>query len=296
MRDPIRTDWTQRVADGLEPNPANLRDHLKQVHQDHPGFTEGCASGCRDESGRTSYEWLAEAVDPAKHRSVLDLACGSGPLLELCHQRLPEDVILTGVDMAPEELALARARLPAGRVQLIQAQAQNLDMIPEGSIDVVLCHWALTLMDPVGPVLAEMARVLAPGGRFAAIVDGPMDTAPGYAKVHDLIYGYVQAELPGYGDVDLGDPRIRDTKSLLALVRAAFPEASVEVQSNLVTMEGPAEQVAEDAAGFFYAAFVLSADRRAAMLADLATLIAGTNTPANGTFIMPINRIVVTLG
>jgi SAM-dependent methyltransferase len=291
---PLQTDWTKILTTGAAPDAKALRAHLRRVHRDHAGFTERCATLCRDAAGRSSYDWLADAVDPARHKTVLDLACGSGPLLDLCHRRFDGDLALIGVDMAPEELALAKARLPEGRARLIEAQAQTLDMLPDGSVDVALCHWALTLMDPVAPVLAEMARVLTPTGRFAAIVDGPMEAAPGYAAVHDLIYGYVQAEVPQYGTVDLGDPRIRDTESLVSVVRTVFPKASVEVDPSLVTMEGPADKVAEDAAGFFYAAFVLPADRRALMLADLTAHLEATGPSCgNGRFVMPINRLVV---
>ena len=170
-------------------------------------------------------------------------------------------------------------------------------------MDVVLCHWALTLMDPVTPVLDEVRRVLADGGRFAALVDGPMEAAPGYEAVHDLIYGHVQAELPGYGEVDLGDPRVRDTDSLVELVHAAFADADVTVETGVVTMEGPSEEVAEAAAGFFYSAFVLSPERRAQMLRDLARLLttspvtsdASRSQGTNGCFAMPVNRLLVTL-
>ena len=184
--------------------------------------------------------------------------------------------------------------MPDGAADLLQADAQDMAAIADGSVDAVLCHWALTLMDPVAPVLDEVRRVLAPGGRFAALVDGPMEAAPGYAEVHDLIYGHVQAELPGYGAVDLGDPRVRGTDSLSDLVRAAFPDATVTVETGVVTMEGPATEVAEAAAGFFYAAFILSPARRVRMLAELAALLAAPAGGAQGRFAMPINRLLVT--
>ena len=228
---------------------------------------------------------------------VLDLACGSGPLLNILHAR-DTGLRLIGVDMCPEELGLARDRLPQGAARLMQAEAQDMADIPDASLDVVLCHWALTLMDPVTPVLDEVRRVLAPGGRFAALVDGPMQAAPGYAEVHDLIYGHVQAELPGYGEVDLGDPRVRGTDSLSDLVRAAFPDATVTVETGVVAMEGPAAEVAEAAAGFFYAAFILSPARRVQMLAELAMRLAVSAPDAQGSvqgrFAMPINRLLVT--
>jgi len=292
---PLRTDWTDVVARGAAPDGNALRDHLLAVHRDHAGFTESCARRCRDAAGRTSYAWLAEAVDPARHRVLLDVACGSGPLLALCHARFPAALRLIGVDMSPDELALARDRLPPGRADLIEARAQALDMLADGSVDVALCHWALTLMDPVAPVLAEIGRVLAPGGRFAAIVDGPMDTAPGYAAVHDAIYGHVQAHLPGYGAVDLGDPRVRSADSLVELVSTAFPRAALRMESGVVTMSGPPDTLAAEAAGFFYAAFVLPPAARARMLADVARILRGQPTDDGASFAMPITRITVDL-
>jgi len=292
---PLRSAWTETLARGARPDSAALRAHLRAVHRDHAGFTETCARACRDAPGRTSYDWLAEAVPRSGAGRVLDLACGSGPLLEILHQR-NAGLRLTGLDMCPEELALARARLPAA-AELMQAEAQDMAAIADGTQDAVLCHWALTLMDPVTPVLDEVRRVLAPGGCFAALVDGPMEAAPGYTAVHDLIYGYVQAELPGYGTVDLGDPRIRGADRLSDLVRAAFPGATVTVETGVVTLEGPATEVAEAAAGFFYAAFVLPPAARRLMLAELSDLLSVPGRVADGPpqsrFAMPINRLVV---
>lgn len=289
---PLRTDWTDMVSSGTAPDASALRGHLRSIHRDNAGFTERCAGQCRDAEERTTYEWLMQSVDPVAHRSVLDLACGSGALLALCDAGLPAETQLAGLDMSPDELALARMRLPSGRVRLIEGRAQHLGAFADGSLDAVLCHWALTLMDPVQPVLAEIARVLAPGGRFAAIVDGPMSHAPGYAAVHDLIYGHVQADLPEYGRVDLGDPRVRTAEKLTALVRSVFPGASIRCEANVVTLTGDPDRVANEAAGFFYAAFTLSGEARTRMLRALSELLQrhGGLSP---TFSMPVNRLIV---
>lgn len=289
----LRTDWTSSVACGAAPDAAALREHLCAIHYEYAGFTENCAMHCRDYAGRTSYAWLAEAVERDHHRVLLDIACGSGPLLQLCHEMLPPDMRLIGIDMSPDELRLARDRLPEGRAELVEGQAQDLDCLGDNSIDVALCHWALTLMDPVTPVLTELARVIAPGGRFAALVDGPMDAAPGYQQVHDLIYGHVHAEMPAYGQVDLGDPRVRTAEGLLKLVEHVLPGAAVRIESSVVSMSGPSETLAAEVSGFFYAAFVLSPMARRAMLADLAGLLADTPTNRTPTFAMPVNRLIV---
>ena len=292
----LNSIWTDSLARNLHPDGNALVDHLRTVHQEHTGFTEACASSCRDEAGRNSYEWLAELVPDNEGLRVLDLACGSGPLLKILFDR-NKNLNLKGIDMCPEELALAKTRLINSGVNLIESKAQNLTAINDNSIDIVLCHWALTLMDPIAPVLDEVRRILTSEGRFVALVDGPMNAAPGYTEVHDLIYSYVQEEIPSYGEIDLGDPRIRGSESLSNLVHKAFPEANVTIETNVVSMEGPVTQVAEIAAGFFYAAFVLKPEKRKLMITSLSNILAiskeSTDAERQGRFSMPISRLLV---
>ena len=292
----LNSIWTDSLARNLHPNENALIDHLRTVHQKHTGFTEACAISCRDELGRNSYEWLAELVPNNRSLRVLDLACGSGPLLKMLFDR-NKNLNLKGVDMCPEELALAKTRLINSGTNFFELRAQNLSPINDNSIDIVLCHWALTLMDPIAPVLDEVRRVLTLKGRFAALVDGPMNTAPGYKEIHDLIYSYVQEEIPSYGKIDLGDPRIRGTESLSNLMHKAFPKSNITIETNVVSMVGPVNQVAEIAAGFFYAAFVLRPDKRKLMITSLSNLLAiskdSTDGERQGRFSMPISRLLV---
>ena len=293
----LNSNWTDSLTRNLHPDSDALVDHLRTVHQEHTGFTEACATTCRDETGRNSYEWLAELVPDNESLNVLDLACGSGPLLKILFDR-NKNLNLKGIDMCPEELGLAKTLLLNSGVNLIESKAQNLTAINDNSVDIVLCHWALTLMDPIAPVLDEVRRILTSKGQFAALVDGPMNSAPGYKEVHDLIYSYVQEEMPSYGKIDLGDPRIRGSESLNNLARNAFPEAKVTIETNVVSMEGPVTQVAEIAAGFFYAAFVLKPDKRKSMIASLSNVLAISNGSSHserkGQFSMPISRLLVT--
>ena len=292
----LNSTWTDSLANNQEPDDKALLNHLRTVHQHNAGFTEKCASTCRDKTGRNSYEWLAEVVPDIDGMCVLDLACGSGPLLKILYDR-NKKLRLKGVDMCPEELALAKARLPDNVVDLFELKAQNLTAIDDNSIDVVLCHWALTLMNPITPVLNEIRRVLSSGGLFATLVNGPMDAAPGYSDVYNLIYEYVQAKLPKYGEIDLGDPRIRSTNNLKHLLSETFPDAKVTIETSVVTMEGPVAEVAETAAGFFYASFILPSETRRIMLSKLSNLLMiskqNRNFERQGRFAMPINRLVI---
>ena len=294
----LNSIWTDSLAHNLRPDSNALVDHLMTVHQKHTGFTEECASSCRDETGRNSYEWLAELVPVNESLRVLDLACGSGLLLKILFDR-NKNLNLRGLDMCPEELELAGSRLKNSGVDLIKSKAQNLTAINDNSIDIVLCHWALTLMDPIDPVLNEVRRVLTSRGRFAALVDGPMNAAPGYVDVHNLIYSYAQEEIPSYGEIDLGDSRIRGRESLSNLVHKTFPEANITIKTKVVSFEGPVNQVSEIAAGFFYAAFVLKPEKRKLMIASLSNILAtskdNTDVDRQGRFSMPISRLLVEL-
>ena len=293
MRTNVRSCWTQSLQRGEQPSHANLREHLLAVHRDHAGFTESCAGRCQDALGRNTYELLANVVDPTKHSNILDLACGSGVLLEICRYRCGPDATLTGVDMSAEELALARQRDPLSTIQLHQGVAQDLHFIGDGTIDVVLCHWALTLMDQVPLVLREIRRVLKPDGFFAAIIDGDPATAPGYSEVHDLIYTIVQDEYPHYGAIDLGDPRVRTAQAMKQLALGSFEGARVDIEPLVLNLHASPDVLAREAAGFFYASFVLPPLAHRRMLRELEAFFTRQQTDDGSRFALPVNQLVV---
>lgn len=94
---------------------------------------------------------------------TLEVAIGTG--LNLAHY--PPDVRLTGVEWSGAMLTVARRRAAGlGRpVELGQGDARALDF-PDGRFDTVLCTFALCGIPDPGTALAEMARVLKPGGRL----------------------------------------------------------------------------------------------------------------------------------
>jgi ubiquinone/menaquinone biosynthesis C-methylase UbiE len=289
----IVSAWTRQVESGQQPSSADLRDHLGAVHDNNAGFTEAFAWKCRDANGKNSYELLADIVDHKHHSSVLDLGCGSGVLLDLCDQRLVTELTLSGVDMNVSELQLARDRLAHANVKLHQGMAQNLDCVSDASFDVILCHWALTLMDPVAPVLTTAKRVLNERGIFAAIIDGDPKTAPGYTEIHDIIYEYVQRKYPNYGVIELGDPRVRTSKGLQELVAEIFVDHDINITPIILSFNAAPDVLAREAAGFFYASFVLSASDHRQMLTDLENYFAANQQGGATCFFMPVNRLVV---
>ncbi|MEM6415339.1 MAG: class I SAM-dependent methyltransferase [Pseudomonadota bacterium] len=289
----IRTSWTQALENNIAPCQDSLTEHLLEVHKRHPGFTEGCASKCKNAAGQTSYEWLCDVLKPDQHRHVLDLACGSGLLLELCHDILPQNSSLSGIDLSPAELAIAKERLIGKNITLHKGLAQNLSFAEADSFDAALCHWALTLMDPIEPVLEEIDRVLSNNGVFAAIVDGDLDAAPGYTDINEIVFKHVTNEVQNYGDRDLGDPRTRNPKSLHSLVSSVFDKAQIDVETSVFTLRGNATAVAHEAVGFFYAAFILPPPKRAILIDELTDFLNSRSSGETSYFSMPVCRLRV---
>ena len=151
-------------------------------------------------------------------------------------------------------------------------------------------------MDQVPQVLREVNRVLKPGGTFAAIVDGDPVTAPGYTEVHNAIYDLVQLDHPNYGKVDLGDPRVRKSKDLRQLVVETFKDAQVEIEPMVFDLYAAPDILAREAAGFFYASYVLSVPTHRQMLQDLEDLFARQQKVNCSRFALPVNRVVVKFG
>lgn len=94
--------------------------------------------------------------------SVLEVAIGTGRNLPF----YPFDVQLTGVDLTPAMLELARKRATdLGRdVELQVGDAQALEF-PPGTFDTVVATLALSSIPDVRRAVAEVRRVLRPGGR-----------------------------------------------------------------------------------------------------------------------------------
>jgi len=153
---------------------------LRAFHDARPGST----ARALERAG--SYDRLAARCTGR----VLELACGDGPLLA----RVPGAI---GIDLSPGELALARER----GCQAVEGRAQALPFA-DGSFDTVACHLAFMLFDDVERVVAELRRVLAPGGRFVAVLGGG-PTAEG----HDAFHAFL-ARLPK-GGRRFGDPRAK---------------------------------------------------------------------------------------
>ena len=282
-----------KIDSGENPNSQDLLDHLHTIHNRHAGFTEKIATSCCDSNGKNSYELLIDTIDANSHIDILDLACGSGVLLEYCNKRFPFNVKLSGVDMNDNELKLARTRLYDQDVDFYNAKAQKLNFIKDASKDVIFCHWALTLMDPLVPVLKTIKRILKNQGIFSAIVDGDLHSATGYLEIHNIIYKFVQKIFPNYGLLELGDPRVRSLKTLDELVKKIFYDCEINITPHVLSFKQTPKVLAKEVSGFFYASLVLSPKHYEILVSELSDYFDKTSVDGFSEFNLPVNRLVI---
>jgi ubiquinone/menaquinone biosynthesis C-methylase UbiE len=156
-------------------------------------------------------------------RTVLDLACGDGPLLQILNDRGHAATKLIGIDMSDGELGAARAVLPQ-EVRLLNERAQELSL-GSGSVDYVLSHMALMLMDEIEQVVREIRRVLRQGGSFSAVVGRAFLTGEVGKVFLDVFRPIAKANLT---HLPLGDGRTRSEAGWNELLQHGFTNVAFE--------------------------------------------------------------------
>jgi arsenite methyltransferase len=170
--------------------------------------------------------------------TVLDLGSGAGADVLISARRVGETGTAIGLDMTDEMLELARANAAEAGVANAQFVKGYMEEIPldDGSVDVVISNCVINLAADKRKVIAEAARVLRPGGRFAisdVIADPDMDRATREdmeqwtgCVAGALTRGQFEAMLADEGLVDV---EIRETHRVhehaaSAIVRARKPK------------------------------------------------------------------------
>lgn len=114
---------------------------------------------------------IPEAFEP---ESVLDLGCGTGWFTRKLTTRYPQARV-TGADLSPGMLAQAEAATESGRVNWLNADAEQLPLADQ-SVDLVFSNLMVQWSQQPEAVLAECQRVLRPGGLLvmSTLVDGTL--------------------------------------------------------------------------------------------------------------------------
>lgn len=178
--------------------------------------------------------WLLERTGLSRWRGwvaagargrTLDLGTGSGRNLPL----LPAGALPVALDPSPENLRAARARAPG--VPLVRARAEALPF-RDGAFDTVTGGFVFCSVQDVPAAFAELARVLAPGGRLR-LVEHVLHRRAAWARAQRLVQ-------PAWTCLTGGCHPDRDT--LAALRRAGFRpvEGSVRARGVMLRLEAEA--------------------------------------------------------
>jgi SAM-dependent methyltransferase len=108
-------------------------------------------------------EVLAQAMRGHTHGVGLDLGCGDGILTDILFNQIGDHPDLVGIDIDPLETEAAGAYPFYRRIHTAPAQAIPE---PDASIDYVVSNSVLEHISDLEGVIAEVGRVLRPGGRF----------------------------------------------------------------------------------------------------------------------------------
>lgn len=169
----------------------------------------------RDRAWRQAAAALAA---PKGCRLALDMATGTGELAFLLAARAEQVV---AVDICPQMLSIARAkargRLRAGRIQFLLADASRLPF-PADSFDCVATAFALRNVADLRLALAEMHRVVRPGGRAVCLELTRSPLRP-LAALHAL---YLAGLIPALGHLLAGQG---EAYRFLSTSLRQFPDA-----------------------------------------------------------------------
>lgn len=137
---------------------------------------------------------LLEAADLQPGERVLDVACGTGLIARLAAERIGANGTVTGLDLSPDMIEVARAVSPS-TIAWNVGDAESLPF-PDHAYDVVLCQMGLMFMQDRRAAVAEMRRVTAPGGRVVVNTPGPVQ--PPFALMEQALVDHISADLGGF--------------------------------------------------------------------------------------------------
>ena len=169
------------------------------------------------------------------------LGSGAGADVLISARRVGPTGTAIGLDMTDEMLELARANAAEAGVANVEFVKGYLEEIPlpDGSVDVVISNCVINLAGDKPRVLAEAARVLRPGGRFAVsdvIADEDMDEATRadmVAYTGCVAGALTEAEFraalaaAGLTDVEIRETHRVHDQAVSAIVRARKPGDAV---------------------------------------------------------------------
>lgn len=180
---------------------------------------------------------LIETAALHPQERVLDVACGTGVMTRLALERVGSGGSVTGLDINPGMIAVARSVTPTEQpVEWLEAGAESIPL-PDESYDAVLCQMGLQFMPDKQAALREMLRVLKPGGRLIINVPGP---TPGiFSVIEDALEHHIGKDAVQLVNMVFS---LHDTTELQNLLNGAgFGDVSIQSYTKQLNLPAPKE-------------------------------------------------------
>lgn len=177
----------------------------------------------------------AAALQPGAR--VLDVACGTGVITRAAAEQVGPTGAVTGIDVAPDMLAVAKT-IPAGGAPIIWQEADAASLpLPDEFYDVGLCQMGLMFMEDRAGALRELYRVLTPGGRV--VINTPGRIQPLFETMERAIADNLDPGLSAFVSAVFS---MHDPSVLADLLRAAgFSDVTSKEYTATFDLPGPAE-------------------------------------------------------
>ena len=236
---------------------------------------------------------LIDLAAPRAGERVLDVGCGTGIVARSVAPLVGERGAITGIDVNPNMLAVAR-RVSAPSRPAIDWREGDAAALPfdDANFDVVLCQYAMQFFPDPPAALREMRRVLAPGGRVALMLGRSIEHNRVYGLLADAMARHagpqadamMRSPFPGWTAADLRDlvsgAGFRDVHVGIHIMTLRYPSAA-----DLLWQEASYSPLSGDFA-------TLGADARRAMAANVTATLAPYTDDDGVTF--PIESHTVT--
>jgi ubiquinone/menaquinone biosynthesis C-methylase UbiE len=187
---------------------------------------------------------LLDTVGVDAANIALDVACGPGSVTRLLSERVGPTGRVTGADLSPAMLEIARewgAPDEGGPIDWVECAADAL-LVEDHVFDVIVCQQGLQFFPDKPAALREMHRAARHGGRLGISCWAPIEESPMFAAMSRSLDSYLGEDA---GRAYRGGPfGLTDAGELARLVdEAGFRDVRVERLTMPVTFEDAVAQL-----------------------------------------------------
>jgi ubiquinone/menaquinone biosynthesis C-methylase UbiE len=170
---------------------------------------------------------MAQRAMQRRPARVLETAAGTGIVTRSLRDLLPAGAQLTATDLNPPMLAYARSKFRAGEQVAFQPADATALPFANGSHDMVVCQFGIMFYPDKDKSLAEVHRVLTPGGRYLFSVWDSHRYNPFGRIAHETAASFFPGDPPQFYSVPFSCHHIDPIKT--SLIDAGFADIEIAV-------------------------------------------------------------------